>query len=394
MLGEFRCAYEYSLKGVSTVLKSIPGLLAIALSIGAFTPLTYAENIFQGNGSSVFVMTNDNTNNEVLTYQRASNGQFVLKARVETGGRGSGGTNDPLQSQGGLTLSGDHNLLFAVNSASGTVSSFHLLNGIPVLVDKESSGGAFPVEVTEHTDTVYVLNAGGSGAIVAFKVDDFGRLHEISKSEVFLTGDNSGASSISVSPSGKWLIAIEKASNSIDVFPINPDGTLGAVVANKSVTPGVFATSFTPNGQLIVSENQPDGTDVSSISSYSINSHGSLTAITQSLRTFGDGNCWNVITPNGKFVYVDNAGTSTVAGFSVAANGTLTPIANTILSTLSNGAGNLDITVSGNGKYLFNLQSGVGVTGVFTVNSDGTLSQLGDIEGLPANVGFNGIAAL
>jgi hypothetical protein len=52
-----------------------------------------------------------------------------------------------------------------------------LLNGIPVLVDKESSGGAFPVEVTEHTDTVYVLNAGGSGAIVAFKVDDFGRLH-------------------------------------------------------------------------------------------------------------------------------------------------------------------------------------------------------------------------
>jgi 6-phosphogluconolactonase len=248
--------------------------------------------------------------------------------------------------------------------------------------------------VTEHNDTVYVLNAGGSGAIVAFKADGFGSLHEISKSEVFLTGDNSGASSISVSPNGKWLIAIEKASNSIDVFPINPDGTLGAVVANKSVTPGVFSTSFTPNGQLIVSENQPNGTDVSSISSYTINSNGSLTAITQSLRTFGDGNCWNVITPNGKFVYVDNAGTSTVAGFSVAANGTLTPIANTIVSTLSNGAGNLDITVSGDGKYIFNLQSWIGVIGVFIINSDGTLNQLGDIEGLPANAGFNGIAAL
>ena len=269
-----------------------------------------------------------------------------------------------------------------------------MLNGIPVLVDKESSGGAFPVAVTEHNDTVYVLNAGGSGAIVAFKADGLGNLHEISKSEVFLTGDNSGASSISVSPNGKSLIAIEKASNSIDVFPIKPDGTLGAVVANKSVTPGVFATSFTPNGQLIVSENQPNGTDVSSISSYTINSNGSLTAITQSLRTFGDGNCWNVITPNGKFVYVDNAGTSTVAGFSVAANGTLTPIAGTIVSTLSNGAGNLDITVSGDGKFLFNLQSGVGVIGVFTINSDGTLNQLGDIDGLPANAGFNGIAAL
>jgi 6-phosphogluconolactonase len=103
-------AIPYPLKGGSTMLKSIPGLLTIALSIGAFAPLTYAQNIFQGNGSSVFVMTNDNTKNEVLAYQRAYNGQFVLKARVETGGRGSGGTNDPLQSQGGLTLSGDHNL--------------------------------------------------------------------------------------------------------------------------------------------------------------------------------------------------------------------------------------------------------------------------------------------
>ncbi len=126
------------------MLKPGHGLLTIALCIGASTSTMYAANSSQGNSTSVFVMTNDNTKNELLTYQRAYDGQFVLKARVETGGRGSGGTNDPLQSQGGLTLSEDHNLLFAVNAASGTVSSFHLLNGFPILVDKESSGGAFP----------------------------------------------------------------------------------------------------------------------------------------------------------------------------------------------------------------------------------------------------------
>jgi 6-phosphogluconolactonase len=339
-------------------------------------------------------MTNDNQKNEILTYQRAYDGQYALKARVEAGGRGSGGTNDPLQSQGSLTLNGGHTLLFAVNAASGTVSSFLLVAGYPVRVDTVSSGGAFPVAVTEHNGTVYVLDAGGSGAIVAFKVDGFGRLHAIENGSVFLTGTNSGGSSLSVSPNGAWLVAIEKASNSIDIFPVHADGTLGAVVANKSVTPGVFSTSFTPNGQLIVSENQPNGTDVSSISSYTINANGSLTAVSQSLRTFGDGNCWNVLTPNGRWVYVDNAGTATVAGFSVASNGTLTPIANTILSTLPTGAGNLDMTVSGNGKYLFNLQSGAGAIGVFTINADGTLNQLGDIQGLPANTGFNGIAAL
>jgi 6-phosphogluconolactonase (cycloisomerase 2 family) len=374
--------------------KSVPGLLAVALCFGASSTAMHAANVFRGNGTSVFVMTNDNDKNEILTYQLEYNGQFELKARIPTGGEGSGGTNDPLQSQGSLTLSGDHNLLFAVNSASGSISSFHLLNGFPVLVDKESSGGAFPVAVTEHNGTVYVLNAGGSGAVEAFKTDGFGRLHEIQDSKEFLAGTNSGASSISVSPNGRWVVVIEKASNSIDVFPIHPDGTLGTVVNNKSVTPGVFATNFTSNGQLIVSENQPGGTDVSSISSYSINPDGTLTAITQSVQTFGDGNCWNVITPNSKFVYVDNAGTSTVAGFSIAANGTPTPIASTIVSTLPNGAGNLDITASGDGKYIFNLQSGVGEIGVFTINSDGTLNQLGDIQGLPVKAGFNGIAAL
>jgi 6-phosphogluconolactonase len=381
-------------KGVRIMLKPVHGLLAIALSIGATTSTMFAADVSQGNGESVFVLSNDNTNNEVLTYQLGHDGQFTLRDRTATGGRGSGGTTDPLQSQGSLTLSGDHNLLFAVNSASGSVSSFHLVNGLPLLVDTETSGGAFPVAVAEHNGTVYVLNAGGSGAIVVYKADGVGRLHSIPNSTVFLTGTNSGASSVSVSPNGHWLVVIEKASNSIDVFPIQADGTLGTVVANKSVTPGAFSTTFTPNGQLLVSEDQPGGTDVSTISSYTIGGNGTLTPITQSLHTVGDGNCWNAITPNGKFVYVDNAGTFTVAGFSVASNGALTPIAGTILSTLPNGANNLDMTISGDGKYLFNLQSGLGAIGVFTINSDGTLNQLGDIEGLPKTVGFNGIAAL
>ena len=377
------------------MLKSVLGSLAISLFIGASTFPMYAAGAQQGSSSSVFVMTNDNVRNEILTYQRSFDGQFALTHRVATGGRGSGGLTDPLQSQGSLTVSGDHSLLFAVNSASGTVSSFHIFNGVPVLVDQESSGGAFPVAVSEHNHTVYVLNAGGSGAVVGFKADQVGHLHEILNSRTYLPRLNSGGSSISVSPNGLWLIVIEKVPNTIDVFPIHIDGTLGSVVANTSVTSGVFATAFTPNGQLIVSENQPNnGTDTSSISSYNINANGTVTAISQSLPTLGNGNCWNVITPNGAWVYVDNAGTFTVAGFSIAANGALAPIAGTILSTLPNGANNLDITTSGDGKYLYNLNSGLGTIGVYTINSDGTLTQQGDIEGLPQTAGFNGIAAL
>lgn len=327
------------------MLKSIPGLLTIALSIGAATSTMYAAGTEPGSEASVFVLTNDNVKNEVLTYQSDYKGQFALVSRTETGGRGSGGKTDPLQSQGALALSGDHSLLFAVNSASGSVSSFHIFHGLPFLAGKESSGGAFPVAVTEHNGIVYVLNASGSGAIVVFRTDGFGKLHEIPNSAQFLRGLNSGASSISVSPDGHWLVVIEKASNSIDVFPVQSDGTLGAVVGNTSVTPGAFATVFTPSGQLIVSENQPNsGTDTSSISSYTIDANGTLTPISHSLPTDGNGNCWNAISPNGTRVYVDNAGTFTVAGFSIASNGALTPIAGTVLSVLPDGANNLDIT--------------------------------------------------
>ena len=372
----------------------VRGMLAVALSLGALAPSVYAAENLPGSGSTVFVMTNDAVKNEVLAYQHLLGGSFVLKGRFSTNGRGSGGQTDPLQSQGSLTLSEDHSLLFAVNAGSGTVSSFHLAGGIPFLVDTEPTGGAFPVAVTEHDHMVYVLNAGGNGAIVPFHADASGQLHQISESTVFLTAANDGASSISVSPDGRTLVVIEKTPNNIDTFPINPNGTLGQVVVNHSVTPGVFSTVFTPNGDLIVSENQPGGTDISSISSYTVNSNGTITAISQSIPTFGDGNCWNAITPNGKFVYADNSGTSSIAGFSVGPNGALTPIAGTILNSYPQGTTNLDMTISADGNYLYTLNSGLGTVGVFSINSDGTLKSLGEIDGLPTSVGFNGIASL
>lgn len=377
------------------MLKAVRPLLTVVLGLGAVTSTMQASDSSRsGPPSTVFVMTNDTVKNEVLAYERLLDGRLNLKQRLATGGRGSGGTTDPLQSQGSLTLSGDHNLLFAINSGSGTISSFHILGGLQVLVDQAPTGGSEPVAVAEHNGNIYVLNAGGNGAIVVFRADNIGRLHEVTNSTVHLTATHSGGSSISVSPDGRTLAVIEKVPNNIDTLPIHPDGTLGTLVINHSVTPGVFAGAFTPNGKLIVSENQPDGTDVSSISSYTINGDGTIRAVSQSLPTHGDGNCWNVLTPNGKYVYADNSATATVAGFSVASNGTLTPIGGTIVSYRPSGTTNLDIAVSSDGKFVYTLNSGAGSVSIYEINSDGTLQDLGEIDGLPKAVGFNGIAAL
>ena len=51
---------------------------------------------------AVFVMTNSVEKNEVITYRRAVDGTLREEDRFATGGRGSGGNNDPLESQGSL----------------------------------------------------------------------------------------------------------------------------------------------------------------------------------------------------------------------------------------------------------------------------------------------------
>src|SRR6201994_4974525 len=104
-------------------MKAGRGTLVLGLGLWSMvTPAMFAAN---GAGdASVFVMSNAADSNEVVAYSRADDGTFYESNRYRTDGRGSGGTNDPLQSQGSLALNSDHSLLFAVNAGSGTIASF------------------------------------------------------------------------------------------------------------------------------------------------------------------------------------------------------------------------------------------------------------------------------
>jgi 6-phosphogluconolactonase (cycloisomerase 2 family) len=133
--------------------------------------------------------------------------------------------------------------------------------------------------------------------------------------------------------------------------------------------------------------------NASTVSSYVVQANGTLTAVSQSVPTLGAANCWNAITPDGRFVYVSNAGSSNISGFAVGPDGSLTPIGNTVVGSNPPGSVNLDIAISGDGDYLFSLNATVGTIGVFPIRSDGTLDQPSEIQGLPAAAGENGIAA-
>src|SRR5215469_2283600 len=380
-------------------------LSAAALAISgtsAFLPnllsaqSSFAQSGQTANGSgAVFIMSNNADKNEVIAFDRGGDGSLTEAHRYDTGGRGSGGVTDPLESQGSLTLSHDHSLLFAVNAGSGTVSVFKVLRSNLALIDKEPSGGSQPVAVAQWNNLVYVLNSGGPGSVVGFRLAGGGQLQPIANSTAFLTANTTAGASLSFSPDGQFLLVTERLANTIDAFHVQPDGTLSPIVVNQNPAPGTFSVAFAPNGKAIVSETGPAGaSNASATSSYSVGPDGKLTAVSQSVAALAAGNCWNAITPDGTRVYVSNSGSDSISGYNIAKDGTLTPIGQTVVGNNPPGSHNVDIAVSSDGKFVYTINSDSGNIGIFRIENDGTLTSLGQAGDLAKMSGFNGIAAI
>lgn len=369
-------------------------LLLGAFAMAVVTPILSAA-VTARSHETVFVMTNDARNNQVIASVHEPDGTLIEQRRYDTGGRGTGGVNDPLEAQGSLTLSQDRSLLFAANAGSGEITVFRVVGDSLYLADKVPSGGSEPVAIAQRQNSLYVLNAGGAGSVVAFQIGFGGNLRQTGSSPVFLSANATGGSSIDVSPDGHTVAVVERIANIIDTFQVRPDGALSPAVVNNSPGAGAFAAQFAPDGALIVSETGPAAAvDGSAISSYRVLSNGTLAAISQSVPTDGAANCWNAISPDGTRVYVSNAGTSDIAGFTIGQSGALQPLPGVIVGSNPSGSTNLDIAISSDGRFLYSLNGELGTIGVFLIRTDGSLQEVRQIGGLPKAAGYNGIAAL
>ena len=377
------------LTGIAAISLAACGDASSSTSPAPRSPARFETNPAGAATGAVFTETNAVAGNAVVAFSRAADGSLTYAGTFSTGGNGIGGTNDPLTSQYSLLLDGADRLLFVVNAGSNSVSVFRVDGATLSLVGTTSSGGSLPVSLALAGNTLYVLNA-GSNSIAGFDVTEGGGLTPNPSASAPLGAGASGAAAVRASRDGRFLVATEKGSESIDVFPIGARGALGTPVRSASIGITPFGFDFVNGGELAVSEAGSAATSL-----YSLARDGSLGVDAPSVSTNGQAaTCWLIATTDGRFVYTANAGSGTISGYAVGAQGTLQLLTASGVSG-STGAGStpLDLDLSRGDGFLYVLESGTGRIGAFAVSANGSLTSLAGIGGLAPQSGFQGLAA-
>ncbi|MGA8725851.1 MAG: hypothetical protein WB565_12465 [Acidimicrobiales bacterium] len=339
--------------------------------------------------SPVFVQTNDPSGNQVVSYLPTASGLREV-ARVATGGNGisiAGSVVDKLASQGSLVYDPTEGLLVAVNGGSNSITVFRTFGPYLGFARVLPSGGSTPVGVAVRGDLIYVLDAGGKGAVQGYDVDTLtpipGSGRSLGLNPSLTPAFLNTPGQIGFTPDGRHLIVTTKANGSdIDVFDVAPNGGLSSgPTINPSATPVPFGFTFDRAGDLVMTE-----AGTSNVTTYRLGASDHLTE----LGTVSDGLtalCWVAGTWRGVF-YGANAGSAAVTAYTIDPHGVPELVSNTPTD-----AGPIDLVASPDGSALYVETGGSDLVEVFTIQPNGSLLAAGSVSPeLPGHSGLEGIA--
>src|SRR5262245_27730623 len=222
-------------------------------------------------GGNLYMQTNE-TQNAVVHYRRAANGEITEVARVATGGAGSG-TFKPISGQesapnafegaGSVILAPDCRFLFVTNGGDNSVSSFAVSDdGWLTLVDRKPTGN--PVEGKSGTakslafapaeGILYVLHSFGPDHLRLMSVDGAGKLTPRNDRHTVNTQDKTDRvpTMAVLSPDGKFLLVGTTFDRPIAHTGTYPDGSPILWVPEPNGTFKVIATNAPDPDGLVV----------------------------------------------------------------------------------------------------------------------------------------------
>src|SRR5690242_752827 len=330
------------------------------------------------------VYVDDNTagTNTIGAFDRHADGTLTPRpgSPFAAGGAGSGAG---LAEQGAIQITPDGRFVIAVDAGSNQISVLRILgDGSLSLVPGGivSSGGILPDSVAVHGKLVYVANSGNGGSnYTGFRLRPNGRLDPVPGSTVTLAA-NAAPADVLFNSTGTKLVGTEVGTSVIDSFAVGSDGRLTAAPASPFPAQGLgpFGSEFRPTnpGQLFVSNAHNVGAGTGTISAYTDSPNGTLTPVAGS--PFADQQtapCWVEITHDGQFLFTVNTGSGEISRYQIAPDGTLTLLGSTPVGN-AGGVGAVDARLSPDGRFLYVDESRIGAVGAFAVNG-GNLTELG-----------------
>ena len=360
------------------------GALILGLAAAAAVAVPAAASASAGNSPVVgHVYVNDNTagTNTIGAFDRHADGALTPEAGSPFPAGGAG-TVAGLASQGAIQITPDGRLLLAVDAGSNQISVLRIhFDGSLSLVRHGvvSSGGTLPDSVAVHGNLVYVANSGaGHSNYTGFRLGFFGQLHPIPGSTVSLAAD-AAPGDVLFNSTGTKLAGTEVGTSQVDSFTVGFDGRLTAAPGSPYPAQGLgpFGSEFRPTNpsQLFVSNAHNVGAGTGTISAFSDSFNGTLTPLAGS--PFADDQtapCWVEITHNGQFLFTVNTGSGEISRYQISPGGALTLLGSTPVSD-TGGVGAVDARLSPDGRFLYVDESRIGTIGAFAVNG-GNLTEL------------------
>ena len=358
--------------------------LGVAAAAAVAVPASASAAAADGGFAVVgHVYVNDNTTgtNTIGAFDRHADGSLTPEAGSPFVAGGAG-TGSGLASQGALQLSAGGRFLIAVDAGSNQVSVLRIRPGGSLRLVSHgvaASGGLLPDSVAVSGDLVYVANSGnGASNYTGFRLRPNGRLDPIPGSTVVLAA-NAAPGDVLFNGTGRKLAGTEVGTSVIDSFTVGAGGWLTAAPGSPFPAEGLgpFGSEFRPTdpGQLFVSNAHNTAMNSGTISAFTDSRDGTLSPVAGS--PFADGQmapCWVEITHNGRFLFTVNTASGTISRFSIAPGGALTLLGSTPVSQ-AGGVGAVDARLSPDGRFLYVDESRIGKVGAFAVHG-GNLTEL------------------